>query len=96
MISLREIRTMCHKHAIDNGNMIAQRRIAMGIRQHELATLTDLTPASISRIEDGLLVPRDYVRVAIAAALDVEPGELWPYPPLADVRALADDPVNAA
>lgn len=58
------------------------------LTQAELASLAHTTQARISEIENGRRGIADSLRVRIAAALDVDPYRLFPYP---DVEALTRD-----
>lgn len=88
-LDLRDIRQMVAKWAIDCGRRVADRRVALRWDRRQLARLVGTTEATIARIEQGVINPRDHLKLAIAAALCLEVESLWPYPRRADVFALA-------
>ena len=77
---LDDVRVLARKWAIDCGTRIATRRTELGWNRATLATLVGTTEATIHRIESGAVSPRDYLKMAIAAALAVPVEQLWPYP----------------
>ena len=54
--------------------------------QTELAAAAGVSSPLISLIEAGAMNPSPRVRLAIADALDIEPGDLWAWPTLAEIR----------
>lgn len=86
---LEDVRRMVSKWAVDCGRRVQDRRTALGWDRRQLAALVGTTEATIVRIEQGVLKPRDYLKLAVASALVVEVEDLWPYPRRADVFALA-------
>lgn len=60
-----------------DGRRVKSRRQAMGLRLADLAKAAGLTESALSRIENGLYVPRDAHKLAIAAVLGREVVELW-------------------
>ncbi len=74
------VRRMVSKWAVDCGGRVSARRQLLGLDRPTLAGLVGTTEATIHRIESGSVNPRDYLKFAIASALQVEIGDLWPYP----------------
>lgn len=62
------------------GPRIRARRKAMGLSIARLGAAADIEPGHLSRIERGLVVPGDEVRVKLARALGVRVEELFSYP----------------
>lgn len=59
------------------GQRLQQARLQRAMTQEELSQLSGVTEASISRIENGLVIrPRMMTARALAAALGVDPGWL--------------------
>lgn len=77
---LDDVRVLARKWAVDCGALVAGRRTEMGWTRQQLATLVGTTEATIHRVESGAVSPRDYLKMAIAAALAVPVEQLWPYP----------------
>lgn len=50
------------------------------LRSADLAALADTTPQTIDKIRSGDIVPRDYLRFAIAMALGCEVDDIFPMP----------------
>jgi DNA-binding XRE family transcriptional regulator len=86
---LADVRVLVGKWSIDCGQLVAKKRGALGWDQETLAQIVGTTRATIHRIEDGKLTPRDYMKLAIAAALQCEVGDLWPYPTRKSVYEMA-------
>lgn len=60
-----------------DGHRVRSRRKSMGLKLADLAQASGLTDSALSRIENGLYVPRDAHKLAIAAVLGREVIELW-------------------
>lgn len=90
-VDLDRLRDYIEIQAKQSGARVRARRKALGLRQHDLARLID--PAfpfqTISKIEMGQIIPREYLRAAIAMRLCCEVEELWPYPRRADLMKVA-------
>lgn len=82
---LDEVRRMARKWAIDCGARVEDKRTERGWSRVQLANLVGTTEATIHRVESGVMSPRDYLKMAIAAALDTPVAVLWPYPDRAAV-----------
>lgn len=86
---LDDVRDLVAKWAIDCGRRVSKRRETLGWDRRQLAGITGTTEATIHRIESGALRPRDHLKLAIAAALQLEVEDLWPYPSRATVYEVA-------
>jgi DNA-binding XRE family transcriptional regulator len=53
-----------------------------GMSQGDLANAADVTQQTISKVEAGTICPHDALKVRLAAALDLPPGALFPWPPV--------------
>lgn len=84
---LRDVRTMVSKWVIDCGRKVADKREGFGWDRRQFADLVGTTEATIARIEQGVINPRDYMKLAIAATLQCEVEAIWSYPRRADVFA---------
>lgn len=86
---LAEVRRFTRKWAIDCGAKVEGKRGERGWTRARFAQLVGTTEATIHRVETGVLAPRDYLKIAIAAALATPVADLWPYPDMATVFAAA-------
>jgi DNA-binding XRE family transcriptional regulator len=86
---LDEVRRLARKWSIDCGVNVAAKRNERGWTRVQLASLVGTTEATIHRVEAGAVTPRDYLKMAIAAALATPVEQLWPYPDMAKVFAEA-------
>jgi len=64
--------------AIINGARVRKRRTDLKLSQRQLAKAAGMTVGSISRIESGTFVPRDWHKLMVASVLAVEVTDLWP------------------
>jgi len=62
------------------GASVAARRKAHRLTQADLADLCRVTQQTISRIEAGHSSPPDRLKLALADALDIAPGDLFAWP----------------
>lgn len=78
--------------AAEWGRKVLERRVGLGLTLQQLAAkLGDrVSVQAISKIERGELVPRDYLKLALALALDREVSALFPMPPRREIRRFAD------
>lgn len=74
------------------GERVRQRRESLKFSRAQVARSADTSEMTVFRTEEGSLVPRDYLRMAMAMALFCEVEELWP--PL--TRREAHDRLEAA
>lgn len=75
---LRAFSSAGSDRAREAGEKVAKRRAEVKLSQQRLAVAAGTTLQTIFRIERGELVPREYLRQAIAYALMVEVDALWP------------------
>lgn len=62
------------------GRRLRELRLERGLSINSLSRLADVDPAGLSKIERGLQSTSDDRRLRIAAALGVDPNEIWSYP----------------
>ena len=62
------------------GALIAARRAELHLSQSALADLCSVSQQTISKIERGLMVPLDPLKLRLAAGLAIHPAELFPWP----------------
>ena len=62
------------------GGAVSQRRRTLGLSQADLADLCEVTQQTISKIEAGLMIPHDNLKLALANRMGMEPGELFEWP----------------
>lgn len=84
---LDEMRRMVSKWAVDCGERVTNRRKELGWDRRQLAAMTGTTEATVHRVEEGKINPREHLKLIFAATLQVEVSDLWPYPTRADVYA---------
>ncbi len=58
------------------GERLRDRRLALGLTQHELASLSQVDLANYGKVERGTGNPTILTILQLAASLEVEPGEL--------------------
>lgn len=63
--------------AVRCGDRVSARRTALEITEEELAASVGVSTMTIKRIESGEIVPRDYLRLAVALALVDDVQRLW-------------------
>ena len=85
-LDLDGVRRLLGTWSVDCGARVAARRAERGWDRAELAERVGTTEATIHRVESGTLTPRDYLKLAIAAALGSEVAEIWRFPPAATVH----------
>lgn len=68
-----------------NGIRVKARRKALGLTLDQVAGTAWTTPQTIFKIEEGQIVARDHVRLALAFALACEVDDLFPSPKRAAV-----------
>lgn len=62
------------------GVNVAAARSDLGLTQEQLALLCDVTQQTISKVERGVIRPRDRLKLRLAHALGRRPAELFPWP----------------
>lgn len=81
--------------AKQSGRRLQQHRARLKLSQKRLAAMVGVVPQTISKAELGLIVPKDAVRMAIAASLLCEVGDIWPYPERTYITSVARAEVAA-
>lgn len=62
------------------GVLVQARRRQLGLSQVQVASVVGCPVQTISKVERGQIVPRDYLKAAISMALAEEVGALFPWP----------------
>lgn len=62
------------------GVNVADAREDLGLTQLQLAELCDVTQQTISKVERGVIRPRDRLKLRLAEALGRRPSDLFPWP----------------
>lgn len=89
MSSPTRLEPVLAQHRTDVGRRLQTLRRDAGLTAVELANKVGITAHTLSRIEVGAADPKVATKLAIARALNVEPGDLWPLPSLAEIGAAA-------
>jgi len=71
------------------GSRVRARRIALGLGQAQVAELVGTTIQTISKLERGEIVARDYLKIALAVRLHAEVDELFPWPARSELESAA-------
>jgi len=66
--------------ALEWGRAVRKRREQRGLTQDQLGRVCDTSQQTIAKIESGLTIPRDRMKVVIAARLGVAVGDLFVWP----------------
>lgn len=69
------------------GARVRARRALLGLNQRELAALVGVPIQTISKIERGDIMPRDYLKAALALYLACEVNDLFPWPTRRELKA---------
>lgn len=69
------------------GASVAERRRTLSLSQTDLAALCCVTQQAISRIEKGLSIPSDNLKVVLCRNLGTDPTQLFPWPAMKDLVA---------
>jgi transcriptional regulator with XRE-family HTH domain len=69
------------------GKRLFDRRVELGLSQHQVAEVADLAQQSIARFESGQQIPLDRTKVELARALGTTPTELFTWPPMEQLVA---------
>ena len=67
------------------GQVVSGLRLERSLSQAELAGLCGVTQQTISKIERGLMVPVDPLKLRLSVALAVPPAEVFGWPPVVAV-----------
>lgn len=70
------------------GALLFEARRNRRMSQPRLARAAGVTQQTISKLEAGRLCPNDRVKLRLAAALDVQPSMLFPWPSLHELTVL--------
>lgn len=62
------------------GAAVARRRSALGLTQAELARRCSVEQQTVSKIENGLAIPRDELKQVLSTAMGTHPWELFAWP----------------
>jgi DNA-binding XRE family transcriptional regulator len=84
-----DVRALVREWQIQCGARVKARRELFNWDRRTFAAITGTTEPTIQRVEAGVVNPRDYLRLIIAACLACEVADLWPYPTQADVHSNA-------
>jgi DNA-binding XRE family transcriptional regulator len=79
-LDLDGLRILFDQHRLESGARVHARRKELGLSQEKIAKAVGVTIQTISKIERGDILPRDYLRAAISHVLACEIDDLWPYP----------------
>lgn len=85
--SLRDAFNKNTTYARTCGERFATRRKALGLSRAVVSELADTTESSVIRLEAGQYIPRDYLKLALAAAIGADASDIWVLPGFADVRS---------
>lgn len=84
LVNTRQPKTQTSLGRIWGANLRA-RRTQLGLTQVQVAQVAGVTQQAIGHFESGQFVPLDRTKVALARALGTTPGELFPWPDMADL-----------
>lgn len=62
----------------ENVHPVRAARLALNLTREDLASRAGVTVRTVERTEGGHSVPHRVTQRALAAALDQDPGDLWP------------------
>ena len=68
------------------GKLVEARMREVGLRNVQVAVLADTTAQTIGKVIAGDIMPRDYLRFSIAAALGTSVEKLFPMPSMAEIE----------
>lgn len=71
------------------GSRVDERMKALGLNNAQVAVLAGTTGQTVSKVRSGDIVPRDYLRVMLAAALSTTPDQLFPMPSMVEIAKAA-------
>jgi transcriptional regulator with XRE-family HTH domain len=84
---LDRLRMRMEAEAATWGALVKARRRLLHLSQPQLASLVGCRVQTISKVERGQIVLRDYLKAAIAVSLATEVGELFPWPTRRELAA---------
>lgn len=85
----KRLRAAVRAWAQESGRRMQARRKLLELSQAQVAAAIGVRATTVSKAELGQIVPKDSVRMAIAAVLLCEVDDIWPYPDRATVMAAA-------
>lgn len=88
-VDLDKLRDVFIQHRVECGARVKARRQELGVRQGPIAKRVGVPVQTISKIERGDVMPRDYLKAAIAVVLGCAIDDLWPYPDRHVINAAA-------
>lgn len=71
------------------GARVDARMTALGLNNAQVAVLANTSQQTVSKVRKGDLVPRDYLRIMLAAALSTTPDQLFPMPSMIEIARAA-------
>jgi transcriptional regulator with XRE-family HTH domain len=80
-LNLDRLRSYYEAYAKECGARVRSRRLMLKLTLADMAELTGLPMQTISKVELGEFLPRDYLKAALALRLACEVAELWPTVP---------------
>lgn len=84
---LDRLREIIDAEALSWGALVKARRQMLRLSQPQLANLVGCRVQTISKVERGQIVARDYLKAAIAIALACEVADLFPWPTRRELAA---------
>ncbi len=73
------------------GNLVRSRRELLNLTPAQLAEAAGVSRPTLSKIENGKLLPRDYMRISVAHSLGCRVDDLWPWPSREKVVEVAEE-----
>lgn len=67
------------------GARVDERMKALGLKNVQIAVLAGTTAQTVTKVRNGDIAPRDYLRVMLAAALATTPDALFPMPTMTEI-----------
>lgn len=88
-VTLDRLRALTEQHAKTCGELVRARRKALGLTLEQTSPIVGVPVQTLSKIERGQIVARDYLRAALAVALVCEVSDLFPPLTRAELVAVA-------
>jgi len=80
------LRRVMRDSAVLAGERVHSERLARGLGPTVFCALIGVPLQTLHKIEGGEIVPRDHLKAAIALALEMELGDLWGWPTIAEIE----------
>jgi transcriptional regulator with XRE-family HTH domain len=64
--------------AILSGSRLKAARLALNLKQDQVAGLAGTTVETVCRVELGQIAPREYLRALLASAVGKDVADIWP------------------